>query len=121
MRALIWGALVFISAVSASGKSYDCLSVDQKVSVQVRPKGTAIEGGIPSTVEVRNAGDAQIYGLCEQRYTQMHEQEIIGITCEPDKKQSTVSIGIFLPELDGFIELADQNVIDIQCKLISEK
>lgn len=102
-------------------KAFDCSSEDKKLTVLVRAKGASVEGGIPSTVEVRGSGEPQIYSNCEQRYTQMHGQDIIGVTCDIGKSNASVGLGIFLPELDGFFETAEQEVIDIQCLKVDAK
>lgn len=111
---LAFSAIFF--GLSAMAKSFDCLSEDKKVNVLVRSAGTSVEGGIPTTIEIRGKGEPKSYSSCEQRYTQMHDQEMIGISCDLGEHQPSVGMGIFLPELDGFIETADQEVIDLQCR-----
>lgn len=108
--------LFFLIPIQSWGGSFQCWNEDHSVITEILETGPMTDGATPTSVKVKGLGEEIALDRCEQRLQSINEQKMIGIVCESGSTEGRGLVGgIFLPELDGFIETSDHKNSDFQC------
>jgi hypothetical protein len=116
MKITIFTFFILASFV-AKAESFHCASEDGKVTLIIKDLGPAKDGVIPTAVVLQGLGEKTQFEQCEQVFGKIQNTDVIGVTCDAGEESVPLSIGIFLPELDGFVENPDMKSADIQCQI----
>lgn len=111
--------LIVLTSFVARAESFHCESEDGRVTLIIKDQGLAKDGVIPTAVTIRGLGEKTRFEKCEQVLGKIQNTDIIGISCDTGGDSMPLSIGIFLPELDGFVETPEMSTADLQCQIES--